>query len=67
MDFHEFAERPVVGAFHLVGEAAGRQFIHAQVKGDALAALAFPRTGLVAAIAAAAIFFNIAVHGQLLL
>jgi hypothetical protein len=58
-------EGTVIGLLNLVGETAGRQFVHAQVIFDAFAALALSRTRFITAIAKFKIILDIALHGQL--
>jgi hypothetical protein len=61
----ESFKRAVVGALYLRRESAGGQLPHFQVVGDALAAPALARTGLVGAVAPGFIGFNVTFHTKI--
>jgi hypothetical protein len=57
-------ERPVISAFHVIREAARREFPHAQVIGKALTAYPLPGARLIGTIASLQVSLFAAFHGK---
>jgi hypothetical protein len=67
VDLHESAKRVVIGLLNLRWKDAGGQFVVLEMVGNTLTALAFPRAGLVGAVAFGLVGLNIAFHLKVLL